>query len=49
MAYDSVFAGFTSAMNLRGVPGNFTPRPFAQPTERGREQVETVLRGLELV
>ena len=49
VAFDSVFAGFTSAMNLRGVPGNFTPRPFAQPTERGRDQVEAVLRGLDLL
>ncbi len=59
VAYDSVFAGFTSAMNLRGVPGNFTPRPFAQPTERGREvemvdvmlaeKVVEPVRGLELV
>ena len=49
MAYDSVFAGFTSAMNLRGVPGNFTPLPFAQPTQGGREQVENVLRGLDLL
>ena len=49
VAYDSVFAGFTSAMNLRGVPGNFTPLPFAQPTQGGREQVENVLRGLDLL
>lgn len=48
VAVDSVFGGFTAAMNLRGVPGDFTPRPFTKITEAGREQVQAILEELEL-
>ncbi len=46
---DSTFGGFTSAMNARGVPGNFAIRPFAPPSAEGRKKVENILRELELV
>ena len=46
---DSIFAGFTAAMNLRGIPGNFAVRPFQQITAEGRNRVEAILRELELV
>ncbi len=46
---DSIFAGFTAAMNLRGIPGNFAVRPYQQTTAEGRNRVEAVLRELELV
>ena len=46
---DSNFAGFTAAMNLRGIPGNFAVRPFQQITTEGRNRVEAVLRELGLV
>lgn len=45
---DSVFAGFTAAMNLRGIPGNFAPRPFTQSTKKGRVEVRAILEELEI-
>jgi 4-hydroxy-tetrahydrodipicolinate synthase len=46
---DSAFAGFTAAMNHRGIPGNFAPRPFAPITPEGREKVGAILRELHLI
>jgi dihydrodipicolinate synthase/N-acetylneuraminate lyase len=46
---DSTFAGFTAAMNLRGVPGNFAVRPFAQCTSEGRQRVRAILEKLGLL
>ncbi|MFB3902407.1 MAG: dihydrodipicolinate synthase family protein [Acidobacteriota bacterium] len=45
---DSIFAGFTAAMNARGIPGNFAIKPFAPLTPEGRRTVEGILRQLEL-
>jgi 4-hydroxy-tetrahydrodipicolinate synthase len=45
---DSVFAGFTAAMNLRGIPGNFAVRPYSPLTDEGRERVRAILAALEL-
>jgi 4-hydroxy-tetrahydrodipicolinate synthase len=45
---DSVFGGFTAAMNLRGIPGEFAPRPFTKITPEGHEKVRSILEELEL-
>ena len=45
---DSVFGGFTAAMNLRGIPGNFAPRPFTQTSREGRQKVRTILEELAI-
>lgn len=45
---DSVFGGFTAAMNLRGIPGNFAPKPFTPVTPEGREKVRAILEELEI-
>jgi 4-hydroxy-tetrahydrodipicolinate synthase len=46
---DSLFGGFTAAMNLRGIPGNFAARPFTQITEEGRARVKAILKELALL
>jgi 4-hydroxy-tetrahydrodipicolinate synthase len=46
---DSLFGGFTAAMNLRGVPGHFAPRPFTAGSPAGRAQVQAILAALDLV
>ena len=46
---DSTFAGFTSAMNLRGIPGNFAAAPFTQSTEEGREGARVLLEQMGLI
>lgn len=45
---EGVFAGFTAAMNLRGIPGNFAPKPFTQTTTEGREKVRAILQELAI-
>jgi dihydrodipicolinate synthase/N-acetylneuraminate lyase len=45
---DSIFGGFTAAMNLRGVPGNFAVRPYTQSTPEGRAKVRAILDELGL-
>ena len=46
---DSVFAGFTAAMNLRGIPGNFAAAPFTQCTPEGREGARALLQSIGLI
>jgi 4-hydroxy-tetrahydrodipicolinate synthase len=46
---DSVFAGFTAAMNLRGVPGNFAVAPFTPITPEGRRRVAAILAEVGLI
>lgn len=46
---DSTMAGFTAAMNLRGVPGNFAMRPFTQLTPEGAGHVKAILNELGLI
>jgi len=45
---DSVFGGFSAAMNLRGMPGNYAPRPFTRKTPDGERKVAEILEGLGL-
>ena len=45
---DSVFAGFTAAMNLRGIPGDFAPKPFTKVTAEGRDKVRVILEELAI-
>jgi len=43
VAVDSIFGGFTAAMNLRGIPGNFAPKPYTRITPDGIEKVRSIL------
>jgi len=45
---NSVFGGFSAAMNIRGMPGNYAPRPFTRQTPEGERKVARILEGLGL-
>lgn len=49
VSVDSIFGGFTAAMNLRGVPGNFAPQPFTPITPQGRRRVRKILNDLNFL
>ncbi len=46
---ESIFGGFTAAMNLLGIEGNFVTKPYSDISKKGREKVKKILQEHSLI